>query len=251
MDCGLPFGVVMFLITNKIVTFTYYFNLPLLILPYHILRSMKILLRFTLFVILSYAGSHPLFAQGVAPVEAPPAYQPTTLQEQFVYLKEQSSTYKNKKIIREARLNQLWTNVQDSLAQVQNKLTVTQGKIGAQNEEISSLNEKLQEQQQAVSDSEHASTHISVLGIDMLKQNFLSFFWITASILTLLLLGALYQYRNSKLVTSKTQYNLRAIQRELEDFRKKSLEKERKLRRELQTERNRVEELKLVASQKR
>ena len=212
---------------------------------------MKTLLRSTLFVISFCLGSYALLAQGVAPAEAPPEYQPTTLQEQFVYLKEQSSTYKDKKIIREARLNRLWTNVQDSLAQVQKKLTATQGKVSAQNGEITSLNEELKAQQRAVSDSEHASTHISVLGMDMLKQNFLSFFWITASILTLLLLGALYQYRNSKMVTSKTQYNLRAIQRELEDFRKKSLEKERKLRRELQTERNRVEELKLVASQKR
>ena len=212
---------------------------------------MKTLLRLALFIIPFCLGSHVLLAQGVAPAEALPAYQPTTLQEQFVYLKEQSSTYKDKKIIREARLNRLWTNVQDSLAQVQKKLTATQGKVGAQNEEITSLNGELKAQQQAVNDSEHASTHISVLGMDMLKQNFLSFFWITASILTLLLLGALYQYRNSKQVTSKTQYNLRAIQRELEDFRKKSLEKERKLRRELQTERNRVEELKLVASQKR
>ena len=209
---------------------------------------MKTLLRSTLFVLLCCIGSFTLVAQQA---ETPEYAPPSNLQDQFVYLKEQSSTYKDKKIIREARLNQLWANVQDSLAQVRKRLTTTQGRINAQNEEISGLNEKLDAQQQAVDDSEHASTHITVLGMDMLKESFLSFFWITASILTLLLLGALYQYRNSKQVTSKTQYNLRAIQRELEDFRKKSLEKERKLRRELQTERNRVEELKLVASQKR
>ena len=209
---------------------------------------MKTFLRYPFFLGLFFLGTLQLQAQEAA---TGPAYSPTTLQEQFVYLKEQSSTYKDKKIIREVRLNRLWNNVKDSLAQVQQQLTATQGKVDAQGNEIAAINEDLKAQQQAVNDSEHASTHISVLGIDMLKQNFLSFFWITASILTLLLLGALYQYRNSKRVTSKTQYNLRAIQRELEDFRKKSLEKERKLRRELQTERNRVEELKLVASQKR
>ena len=208
---------------------------------------MKTVLQRTLAIGLLCIGFHSLLAQEAAS----PEYTPSTLQEQFVYLKEQSNTFENKKIIREAQLNLLWTNVQDSLAQVHQQLGATQDKVAAQNDEISSLNEDLKAQQQAVNDSEHASTHITVLGIDMLKQNFLSFFWITASILTLLLLGALYQYRNSKRVTSKTQYNLRAIQRELEDFRKKSLEKERKLRRELQTERNRVEELKLVASQKR
>ncbi|MGB3850748.1 MAG: hypothetical protein WA958_12330 [Tunicatimonas sp.] len=178
-------------------------------------------------------------------------YKPSTLREQFVFLKEESNTYKDKKIIRVTELNRFWTNVRDSLKQVHEQLALTQNNINTQGAEIDTLNSKLESQRAMVEESEHASTHISVMGIDILKNNFLSFFWITASVLTLLLLGALYQYRNSRMVTSKTQYNLRAIQRELEDFRKKSLEKERKLRRELQTERNRVEELKLVASQKR
>ena len=186
-----------------------------------------------------------------AVAQAPSTRTPSTLQEQFIYLKEESNTYKDKKIIRETELNQFWTNVRDSLAQVHRQLARTENNINAQEAEIDTLNARLESQRQMVEESEHASTHISVMGIDILKSNFLSFFWITASVLTLLLLGALYQYRHSKMVTSKTQYNLRAIQRELEDFRKKSLEKERKLRRELQTERNRVEELKLVASQKR
>ncbi len=215
---------------------------------------MKFVLRHTLLFGLLIFSTYTLSAQVVAPAEQPipKNFLPNApLQEQFVFLKDQSNSYKDKKIIREARLNRFWTNVKDSLAQVQQQLTATQAKFNTQGAEIGSLNETITEQQKTVDASEHASTHISVMGIDMLKNSFLSFFWITASILTLLLLVALYQYRNSKQVTSKTQYNLRAIQRELEDFRKKSLEKERKLRRELQTERNRVEELKLVASQKR
>ncbi|MEO0332088.1 MAG: hypothetical protein AAF223_10430, partial [Bacteroidota bacterium] len=66
----------------------------------------------------------------------------------------------------------------------------------------------------------------------------------------LLLAGAIYQYRSSQKVTSRTRQDYRKIQHELEEFRKTSLEKERRLRRELQTERNLVEELK-VTSQKR
>ena len=186
-----------------------------------------------------------------AVAQSPTTKTPSTLRERFVFLKEESNTYKDKKIIRETELNRFWTNVRDSLSQVHQQLARTKNNINTQKSEIDTLNAKLESQREMVEESEHASTHISVMGIDVLKNNFLSFFWITASVLTLLLLGALYQYRNSKMVTSRTQYNLRAIQRELEDFRKKSLEKERKLRRELQTERNRVEELKLVASQKR
>jgi len=70
-------------------------------------------------------------------------------------------------------------------------------------------------------------------------------------VLALLLAGAIYQYRNSQKVTSKTRQDYRKLQHEIEEFRKNYLEKERRLRRELQTERNLVEELKVVASQKR
>ncbi len=193
--------------------------------------------------------------QGLSPqgavAQSPTTQAPSTLREQFDYLKEESNTYENKKIVRINDLNRFWTNVRDSLSQVHQQLALTKNNINARKAEIDTLNARLESQREMVEESEHASTHISVMGIDILKNSFLSFFWITASVLTLLLLGALYQYRNSRMVTSRTQYNLRAIQRELEDFRKKSLEKERKLRRELQTERNRVEELKLVASQKR
>ena len=193
--------------------------------------------------------------QGLSPqgavAQSPTTQAPSTLREQFDFLKEESNTYENKKIVRINDLNGFWTNVRDSLSQVHQQLALTKSNINARKAEIDTLNARLESQREMVEESEHASTHISVMGIDILKNSFLSFFWITASVLTLLLLGALYQYRNSRMVTSRTQYNLRAIQRELEDFRKKSLEKERKLRRELQTERNRVEELKLVASQKR
>lgn len=213
---------------------------------------MKTVLQRTLLIAWLGLGAHTLLAQGAPAESVPKDFVPSTsLQEQFVFLKEESSTYKDKKIIREVRLNRFWSNVRDSLAQVQQQLNAVQARVNTYDDEIDSLNKKIEAQQQAVDASEHASTHINVLGINMLKGSFLSFFWITASVLALLLLIALYQYRNSRQVTSKTQYNLRAIQRELEDFRKKSLEKERKLRRELQTERNRVEELKLVASQKR
>ncbi len=206
---------------------------------------LRLLIIGTLGASLSGLSFHGALAQ------TPATKTPSTLREQFVFLKEESNTYENKKIVRETDLNRFWTNVRDSLVQVHQQLALTKSNINTQKAEVDTLNAKLESQREMVEESEHASTHISVMGIDILKNNFLSFFWITASVLTLLLLGALYQYRNSRMVTSRTQYNLRAIQRELEDFRKKSLEKERKLRRELQTERNRVEELKLVASQKR
>lgn len=208
----------------------------------------KIVCRWILLLGFLCVGSLTLLAQINTEEQIAPD---ASLQQQFIYLKENANTYKDKKIVRETALNQFWTNVRDSVATVRQQLNASQSQINAHEQEMASMKEELQEGQAAVQASEYDSTHISVLGINVLKAGFLSFFWITVSILTLMLLIAIYQYRNSKRVTSKTQKNLRALQREIDDFRKKSLEKERKLRRELQTERNHVEELKLMASQKR
>jgi predicted nucleic acid-binding Zn-ribbon protein len=181
---------------------------------------------------------------------------PMTLPQQFQDLKEKSNTYKSSsnnqyKVVRLTLLNQFWTNISDSLTDIRQELRETQGQVATQEAEIRSLNSSIREKDAIVAASEHDSTHITVLGMDIPKEGFLNFFWITVLILALLLGAAIYQYRNSQRVTSRTRQDYRKLQHELEEFRKSSLEKERRLRRELQTERNLVEELKVVASQKR
>lgn len=178
------------------------------------------------------------------------------LSQQFEEMKEESNSVRSKsgneyRVVSLNRLNRFWSNARDSLANVRQDLRQTQNQVDTQEAELKALNSSIREKDAIVAASEHASTHIAVLGMDIPKKGFLNFFWITVLVLVLLLAGAIYQYRNSQKVTSKTRTDYRKVQHELEEFRKTSLEKERRLRRELQTERNLVEELKVVASQKR
>ena len=112
--------------------------------------------------------------QGLSPqhavAQSPSTQTPSTLREQFVFLKEESNTYKDKKIIRETELNRFWTNVRDSLSQVHQQLALTKSNINARKAEIDTLNAKLESQREMVEESEHASTHISVMGIDILEK---------------------------------------------------------------------------------
>lgn len=61
--------------------------------------------------------------------------------------------------------------------------------------------------------------------------------------LFVLLVVAVYQYKLTRDTTRRTQINFMQLQEEMEELRKTSLEKERRLRRELQTERNMIEEM--------
>lgn len=170
------------------------------------------------------------------------------LKEQFEELKSssnsvQSSSGREYKVVNLQNLDALWNDVQNLLAASKEELIAYENKVDALNQEVAKLSEQVEEQRAIIHQSDHAASHINVLGIDIQKGKFEATFWIIIGILLVLLAGAIYQYKRSRDVTRRTQLNFMELQEEMEELRKTSLEKERRLRRELQTERNMIEEL--------
>ncbi len=174
-----------------------------------------------------------------------------TLNEQFNRLKESSNTYNNFKIIREAKLNTFWTGVTDSIAATKNQLQLTQTKVNDLQAELEGIKKSIAAKDKELAAHQHAITHISVLGIDIPKENFIYTFWGVISFLVLALLIIGYRFRENNRVTATTRKENTTLKEDMEEFKKRSLEKEQKLRRELQTERNTVEELRMMTSQRR
>ncbi len=196
-----------------------------------------------------------LSAQDDTPTTETPEQGPQSLMEQFLHVKKESNTYKSNtgrkyKVVQESMLDDFWTNIKDSVATFQQQLDATQAKVDEQNTEIKDVNQTLVAKDKTIQESDHASTHIGVLGIDLMKDSFVTFFFAAIIILGLMLGLAIYRFKRSNQVTAKTRHDYRSLQHELEEFRKKALERERKLRRELQTERNTVEELRTSSGQK-
>ncbi len=175
----------------------------------------------------------------------------TTLEEQFTQLKESSNTHGNYKIIRETKLNAFWAGVIESIAGTKEQLQTTQAKVNELQTELEGIKKDMAAKDKELSAHQHATTHINVLGIDVLKETFLYVFWGVISFLVLALLIIGYRFKENNRVTSTTRKENNSLKEEMEEFKKRSLEKEQKLRRELQTERNTVEELKMMASQRR
>ena len=182
------------------------------------------------------------------PVTGPVA---TTLNEQFEQLKQSSNTYNNYKIIRETRLDAFWVGVIDSIGATKEQLQLTQAKVNELQKELEGIKKDMAAKDKDLAAHQHATTHISVLGIDILKENFIYTFWGVISFLVLALLIIGYRFKENNRVTATTRKENSSLKEEMEEFKKRSLEKEKKLRRELQTERNTVEELKMMASQRR
>ncbi len=121
----------------------------------------------------------------------------------------------------------------------QGRQTISQLESG-----LRSVEATLAKERDGAADVVHRSTHISVLGIDFNKSIFII---LIAGILTLLLFIGSAMATKMKLLQATAKEKIiiaNLLTQELDEFKHKAMEKQIKLARELQNERNKLAELK-------
>jgi peptidoglycan hydrolase CwlO-like protein len=181
----------------------------------------------------------------VKPEETTPVQAPSsnTLTNQFNYLKDKSNTYEEYKVIKITTLNQFWKNINDSLYVVKSKYKNSLKEIERQNSEIKNFKQEVDKRDKNLASGEYEKAHINVLGIDFKKESYIYLSWAIIGGLILVILIGYFRYNSSQRIASNKTKDFDALNSELNDFKQKSREKELKMGRELQTERNKVEEL--------
>ena len=166
-----------------------------------------------------------------------------TLQERFLILRDKSESYSEYKVIRTYVLDGMWKITMDSLRAERAALREAQANIKKLQDEIAAVNATMKSKEEAVAQMEHDSSHISVLGIDFLKSVFLSTVGII--ILGLMVLVGLLVARVKWVQSSMREKieNADALSHEFEEYKRNALEKQMKLSRELQDERNKLHDL--------
>jgi VIT1/CCC1 family predicted Fe2+/Mn2+ transporter len=162
------------------------------------------------------------------------------LQERYQVMKAGSQTYESYKVIRENILDGFWKITLDSVKDIKKTLAASNAEITSLKIEIQSLKDSLKTQQASVEDILFDSTHINVLGIPFSKSVFIV---IVASIIGALIflvatVFARMKYLNS--LANEKALIATSITNEFEEYKKKALDKQTKLSRELQNERNRI-----------
>ncbi len=166
-----------------------------------------------------------------------------TLQERFFLLKTKSQTFKDYKVIKETVFDGMWNVINDSLKASKQRMNDARAKIASLDASVKQIELQLQQKQASMQEVEHASTHISVLGIDFTKGFFITF-------ATIILLGllAFIGVLIARLKIIHKSYREKAdtvneLSHEYEDFKRKAMDKQTKLSRELQDERNKLQSL--------
>ncbi|TPE46292.1 hypothetical protein [Pontibacter mangrovi] len=192
-------------------------------------------------------------AQSNAAEKAPAAN--AKLEKQYDYLKSSSNTWQGYKVVKISTLDNFWRTVQATVdakdkklenfeAEADAKLQEARKDVAAQEQQLQTMQQNMKQKELEIQQSMHDITHISVLGIDLPKQ----FYVLLNSGIILALLIALgimaVQHKSSKRVANEKRRAYDEMELELSEYKKSARERELKIKRELQTEMNLVEDLK-------
>ncbi len=175
-----------------------------------------------------------------------PSLDNGTIESQFDYLYRKSSTYQEYKVVKQTFYYKIKKNVLDSLKVLKNELAATKQMVTTQNTEIDELKGSLKTTNDNLTNVTKEKDSINLVGISLTKSSYNTILWSIIIGLVLFLLFFIYRFKNSNSVTKQANKSLAEIEEEFFAFKTISLEREQKVRRELQDEIN-----KSTASSKR
>lgn len=161
-----------------------------------------------------------------------------TLDNQFEYVIQRSNNYQDYKVVKKNWLYTLKANTLDSLKSVHAELAAAGGTISSQTSEIASLKTSLEKTQASLDKTTNEKNNMEMFGLQLTKPNYNILMWSIIGLLFALLLLFIYKFKNSNSVTREARKNLSETEEEFEEHRRTALEREQKVRRQLQDELN-------------
>lgn len=166
-----------------------------------------------------------------------------TLRERYLVMKNKSQNYQEYKVIKEHILDGFWRIIQDSLNQKQASIRQAHAEINDLNKELDQNKAALKAKEESMQDVLYASTHITVLGIDFDKGFFAGMVGVILLLLGLVIAVIYYTLKMMRRNLSEKVDLMNSISAEYEDYKRRAMDKQTKLSRELQNERNKLQEL--------
>jgi septal ring factor EnvC (AmiA/AmiB activator) len=161
-----------------------------------------------------------------------------TIDNQFEYVIRRSNNYQDFKVVKKTWLATLKKHTIDSLKAVHKDLADTKILVETQAKEISDLKSSLEDTQANLENTRNEKDNITLFGMQMSKGSYKTIMWFIVACLLVLLGIFIYKFKNSNDVTRLAKKNLADIEEEFEEHRKTAVEREQKVRRQLQDEIN-------------
>ena len=179
-----------------------------------------------------------LFKVNAQTEQPEPSLTDSNLEGQFEFIYDKSSNYQEYKVVKRVWLDQLRKNILDSVASVEEDLVASQKLTETQSNEISTLKSSLEEVNNNLTGVSAEKDSITFLGVQIEKSAYKTIMWSIVLLLALIILFLAYKFKNANTITREAKKTLVEVEEEYEDYRRKALEREQKVRRQLQDEIN-------------
>lgn len=180
--------------------------------------------------------------------EQEPSLDSGTIDSQFEFVYRKSGNYRSEgkryEVVRTISMDKLRENVLDTLNSYNKRAAELKSTISEHEATITSLNNKLEETTNNLAAVTEEKDSMSFLGIMTSKGTYNTILWTVIGALLLLLLIFIYKFRNSNILTQEAKSNLAELETEYEDHRRRALEREQKISRQLQDEINKYKKQK-------
>lgn len=160
------------------------------------------------------------------------------IDQQFNQLLEISNNYQQYEVVDRQKLIELQNNTRTRISVLEKEIAASKKNIEAQKKEIAEIKTSLTETTKNLKKATTAQDEIAFLGIPTNKSTFRTIMWGVVLILIVGLVFFIYKFKNSNVLTKDAKKNLQETEDEFDEFRKSALEKQQKLGRMLQDERN-------------
>lgn len=192
----------------------------------------------TLLTLIAALSMGSLLAQEVNQDDEQLSLNNGTIDNQFEYVITKSNNYQDYKVIKKKWLYTLKAHTLDSLKALQTKLSETQNSVDSQTLEINELKASLSTTKSTLDQTNLEKDSMSLFGLPMSKISYNTLMWAIIAGLLVCLLFFIYKFKNSNAVTKKAKQALEETEAEFEEHRRIALEREQKVRRQLQDEIN-------------
>ena len=162
----------------------------------------------------------------------------SSIKGQFDRIYRISTTYQTYKVINRDEYEKLKSNVLDSLKSSKKLISEKENLLKTERDNVELLNSMLNTTKLDLDTAQQKENSIFLFGTHLNKTTYNLILWFIIILLFVGLGFFVFKFSKSNVLTNEAQSNLLNIEQEFDDHRKKSIEREQKLRRKLQDEIN-------------
>jgi len=195
----------------------------------------KSIFKLSLAVAVVLLTSFLSMAQSIEAVPEKPITK-KAVENQMSQLLANSTDYSDAKMVKKKALEELHFDVMTLLSRNENDLSASKAIIGNKNAEIKKLQSEVAKANALTVASDTANEAFAFFGMQLNKNLYHALMWSLVLVLLITTIFSAIRFKKANAITKNSKTMLAEVEDELETFKRNAIEREQKLRRQLQDE---------------